>query len=585
MKLHQILLRAFFTLVVLTVPLRAGLNVTLWDTGAAGRTEPLDRKDWKAVPSNLMALEKDPIKAASDPGYYGRAYQFSGNAAVENQRLIAMIESASGKVSLFTKDGRPAAKLKLKPGPVEIELVRNAADEVVLDLVYSAKDRTRLSLGKDEIVEIRSKSPTVTVEAPIEYAVAPGFVGDDLIFGAVEDSETDSLSIAAENMLVGLLKGEDQALVMTWPNERQGAHLILAREQNKLRGIEAVQLSAAGEPLYLALLASPGIWHRETLNSEFLEKDKPIAWKRPFPARWKTQLMEGPVRTTFAFRENKGTVWRGVAGMFDYPVRFEGDQAVFHLSKKIPPKDDAIIYFLEGENTPPGALAPVDVLKATLGRAASERIVDVEGQALRTHHGACGSGVHRACTCGYTEAIQAVFENGEETDKKSFVNQSIGDMIYFVQRHLERIDEYRAFAKDLTHYLQERAKQTPELKSYIEEIDSIAQQIPQEYENQKENMRSLDYANELSQKTMALTGKKDASNLKAYMELLKAWRAMGGAADYVVAQYHCLTRKMFQDAGYLAANNPKAIDAAHEIRARCKQILRNPDGYEIWPNY
>jgi Rad3-related DNA helicase len=206
---------------------------------------------------------------------------------------------------------------------------------------------------------------------------------------------------------------------------------------------------------------------------------------------------------------------------------------------------------------------------------------------LRTHHGEAGSNVHRACTCGYTEAIQAVFEKGEECDKREFVDQSIQDMIYFVKAHLERIDEYRAFAKNLTEYLQATAKSNPELKEYLEDLEATAQQIPAEYENQKENMKSLEYAAELEKKTMALTGKKDPENLKRYMELLKLWRAMGGAQDGVVAQYHILARKIFQDAGYgcVAVKNEKAVEVGKEVMARCKQILRNPDGYEIWANY
>lgn len=86
---------------------------------------------------------------------------------------------------------------------------------------------------------------------------------------------------------------------------------------------------------------------------------------------------------------------------------------------------------------------------------------------------------------------------------------------------------------------------------------------------------------------MALTGKKAPENLKRYMELLKLWRGMGGAQDGVVAQYHILARKIFQDAGYNCASiqNEKAVEVAREIRARCKEILRNPDGYEIWANY
>jgi hypothetical protein len=98
-------------------------------------------------------------------------------------------------------------------------------------------------------------------------------------------------------------------------------------------------------------------------------------------------------------------------------------------------------------------------------------------------------------------------------------------------------------------------------------------------------MKSPEYMTELTRKTMALTSSKATNNLPAYMELLKAWRGMGGAQDYVVAQCHMLTRKLFQEAGYGCANSPNAVALAQEVRARCKQVLRNPDGYEIWADY
>jgi hypothetical protein len=60
---------------------------------------------------------------------------------------------------------------------------------------------------------------------------------------------------------------------------------------------------------------------------------------------------------------------------------------------------------------------------------------------------------------------------------------------------------------------------------------------------------------------------------------------MGGAQDYVVAQCHVLTRKLSQEAGYSSVTAPAALPVAREIRARCRQVLRNPDGYEIWSNY
>jgi len=40
-----------------------------------------------------------------------------------------------------------------------------------------------------------------------------------------------------------------------------------------------------------------------------------------------------------------------------------------------------------------------------------------------------------------------------------------------------------------------------------------------------------------------------------------------------------------QEAGYSWVNQPQVVKIAEEIRRRCKRCIRNPDGYEIWPNY
>jgi hypothetical protein len=560
------------------------------------------------VPSNLMELEKDPLKSASDPGYYGRDYVFRGDAVVKNSALRVFFSKRSNRAQVFrfmdgsskeaiSEDPNEWAKspswcyCQIVPGTTNrmsgFDLIRNGADEVVLQVNYGPDGGLIYTFGDNEIIEVKPVGSIKSVRfvADVEYAIAPGFVGDDLIF-KTQDVEGDKISLPAENMLVNLLgSNEGRVAVLTWTGKKTVTAKKASYKDHEY--FSEMEIETPGEPVFIAALAAPGIWHREKLGAEFLEKDHKIDWKPPFMARWKTQLAEGNGKTTYAFRHAKGTVWRGVAGSYNYPVWFDGATANFSLSKKVPPKGEAVIYFLEGDDTPSSVLTPVDVLKATLGRPLADKILDVEGRKLRTHHGDAGSNVHRACTCGYTEAIQAVFEKGEECDKKQFVDQSIQDMIYFVKMHLARIDEYRAFATKLSEYLQATAKSNPALKDYLEDLDATAQQIPAEYENQKENMKSLDYAAELEKRTMALTGKKAPENLKRYMELLKLWRGMGGAQDGVVAQYHILARKIFQDAGYNCASiqNEKAVEVAREIRARCKEILRNPDGYEIWANY
>ncbi len=293
------------------------------------------------------------------------------------------------------------------------------------------------------------------------------------------------------------------------------------------------------------------------MKPTYLEKDVAIQWTKPFPAKWKTQLTEAGVKTTFTFKEDKEDIWRGVPGSYTYPVWFNGDAATFHLSKKVPPRGESFIYFLEPQDTPLSVSTPVDILKETLGRAASESILDPDGRQLSTHHRRGGDGVRRACTCGCTEAIQKVFEAQEEVAKNDYVAGAVDDMIYFVHRHVERINQYRTFVAELIQLLEASKTSEPDLKPYLDNLEQIAGQIPKEYSVQEENMKSFDYADNLAKQTIALTSKKDPNNLQSYLELGNAWRGMGGAQDYVLAQCHAITRKLCQEAGYGLHRPPK----------------------------
>lgn len=586
-------------------------NILLWDTHTG--TPNIDsRTDWKAVPSDLLSLEADPPKASSDPGYYGRDYSFKGDAIVQNRTLTALFSSSRGAVILYSKNALSTEHENLGDGssvgtqiaellPLlnsdqntkisHVQIVRNAADRVILQVFFLTEGQPKSScvfaFGKNEIIEIKPSDTMqgVRLRTALRFVVAPSFIGDDLVFDPHAYSSDTNLCIPAENMVLGLGEGEQTEVVITWNQPKASVDVAVAKEAQSTETFQAIDFQTHGQSLYLAPLSVPGLWHREVLNASFLEKDVPLNWSRPFPAKWKTQLYEEGVRTTFSFRNSKGQIWRGVPGSYNYPAWFEGDKALLHMSKKVAPKGESLIYFLESEDTPMTFSAPAEILRETLGEAAAEPILDEAGRKLRTHHRRGGDGVRRACTCGCTEAIQAVFQAGEETTQKEYIEAALGDMIYFVHRHVERINEYRAFAADLNEFLKEQNKSTPELGPFIESLEQVVSQIPQEYEVQKENMKSFDYADDLARRTLALTGQKDTNNFKAYMDLLKSWRDMGGAQDYVLAQCHMITRKLCQEAGYGCVRQAKAVALAIEVRKRCKQCLRNPDGYEIWADY
>ncbi len=575
----------------------------IWDTSShfSDTVDIQDRSDWKLVPADLLTLELDPAAASSDPGYYGREYAFEGDAVVENANIIAAFCSNAGKIVLYSKANLNQKKLEFIPlefkaGAARIRdclVVRNAGDEAVLQATFSAGQGGKsisatVAFDRTGIVEIE---PTETMKgaslrSPIEYGIVPSFIGDDLIYNPRKCPSTNTLCIPSENFFLGLLEGENDVLVVTWPDGKQRVSLTLGGEQQKPRLLESVDIENDGKSIYLAILSTPGTWHKEELTPSYLEKDVASTWKRPFPAKWVTQLYEAGVRTRFTFKESKQErIWRGVAGSYVYPVWFSGDVAFYHFSKKILPKDESLVYFVDRGAAADSVLAPTDILKATLGRQTSSRILDIAGRKLRTHHRRGAAGVRRACTCGCTEAIQAVFEAHEEVQRSEYVGGALEDMVYFVRRHVERLNEYRAFAADMIEFVNQARKSAPDLKPFLDRIEATVREIPQEYENQRENIKTLEYADELARKTEALTRKKDPANLPAYLELSKQWRAMGGAQDSVLGLYHTTVRKLFQEAGYGCAEQPKAVESAQEIRRRCRACLRNPDGYEIWADY
>ena len=591
----------------------ASRSLMLWDTlsPVGDRRKLDDRSGWKAVPNDLLQLETDPLKASSDPGYYGRDYSFEGDAVVETPMLTAVFGSVQGRVTIYSKQGFSrkekgsettdwiggkivdVSPIRAENGTTTIshvEVLRNADDEIILKVCFSPAGSPQVagifSFDRTGPVEIKPAEhmERVRLSSSIEFGVVPSFVGDDLIFGASECPATNLLAVPSENLFLGLLQGESTELVVTWPKGKQRVSLRFGEENGKPM-IQSIDFDNDAQSFYLAAVAAPGIWHKEAVTPDYLEKDVRIQWKRPFPAKWKTQLYEEDVKTTFAFREFRGEIWRGVPGSYVYPAWFSGDDAFYHLGKKIPPKGESVIYCVEGRDTPLTVSMPADTLKQTLGRQAAEAILDVVGRKLRTHHRRGGTGVRRACTCGCTEAIQAVFEAGEEVSRKDDIQEALDDMIYFVHCHVERINEYRHLADALLKTLQEKRPSSPELKPFLDSLEEIAKQIPQECAVQKENMKTFGYAHDLSRKTIALTARKDPNNVKAYAELLKAWREMGGAQDYVLAKCHTITRNLYQVAGYGCGALPGAVSLAEQIRARCRQTLRNPDGYEIWADY
>jgi hypothetical protein len=572
----------------------------IWDTSSpfGDSVDLQNRTTWKIVPTNLFTLERDPAAAESDPGYSGLEYAFKGDAVVENEHLTMVFHSKKGCVAVYSKGNTNGKKLEFVPlefkgGPVKISrclILQNTGQDAALQVTFAGEGKNLSAIfefDRTGIVDIQPGEDMkgVSLISSIEYGIVPSFIGDDLIFNPADYASSNTLCVPADNLFVGLLAGQNDMLVVTWPRGRQRMKLMLGDNHQKPRLVESVDFDNDGKSLYLAVLSAPGIWHEEELKPSYLEKNVTIDWKRPFHAKWITQLSEDRVPATYTFKESESRIWRGVIGHYTWPVWFSNDEACYRLSKKIPPIGESVIYCLERKDTPDSILTPVDIMKMTLGRQMSDAILDVPGRKLRTHHRRGAKGVHRACTCGCTAAIRAVFDARQEVQRKEYVVGAVDDMVFFVTQHMGRIGEYQAFARDMMEFLNQERKSAPDLKPYLDKMEEIVQEIPGEYQSKREVIKSLKYAGELARQTKALTLKKQQSNLEDYKQLGVKWRRMGGAQDDLVAQCHRITRNLFQQAGYDCTGSPEAVKIAEQIRTRCRKCLRNADGYEIWTNY
>jgi len=570
----------------------------VWDTMSPSPDEEIlaDRSGWRAVPT---AGEKWNDPEHYNPENYSLQYSFSGDAAVENEHLVAVFSSTKGKVTIYSKADRAEKKVEVVPLEFRAEparithlgVLQNSGDEAVLEAVFAREQTGKnlpmvFSFGRKSIVEITpaASASGISLLAPIRYGVVPDFLSDDLILDPLQYPLLRALNLPSANVFVGLLEGENDMLTVTWPVGKQRVRLVSDVTLGEPRLIESVDIENDGKSVFLAVSSAPGIWHEEVLKASYLEKDIAIGWKRPYSAKWITQLLEDDVETTFTFMEIRPEkFWRGGVGFYPYPVWFEGGTTFYRLGKKIPPKGKSVVYCLERKGTPASVLTPVDILKDTLGGEVSGDLLDVEGRRLRSHRRK--DAVIGAATCEVTDAMQPVFEAGEEVERKEYIHGGVDDMVYFVTRQRQRIDEYQDFAGRIMEHLDQASRTRPELEAFIADMRAITQEIVRLLDRQKENMKTLAYADELARETKALTLRKDSGNLARFKDLKMKWRGMGGTQDTLVCKFHTITRRLFQQAGYGRVGQPEAVCVADEIRSLCKRCLRNPDGYEIWPDY
>ena len=115
------------------------------------------------------------------------------------------------------------------------------------------------------------------------------------------------------------------------------------------RLIDSLSIAPEKEGFSLSFAEHAGIWHREPLNEDWLGEYVPIAWTRPFPARWMGRFFVTPggppsfrepcMEYSFPIAHAKTRMW-GVwfEDWNHYPFSFDGPRAILSFREDFRPQ-------------------------------------------------------------------------------------------------------------------------------------------------------------------------------------------------------------------------------------------------------
>jgi len=262
--------------------------VRLFDTGAP-LAAPLDAKAL-AAKANWTAVPEDKT-----------AHAFRGDAVVVNDRLVLVLPANARGVEVYARtDAGPVRRAALVPLPQaalsHLHIVENSAAAVSLDTAFVRPNeprfsvRWRLTTGQPMVEALPTEGTGgLRVVADTRYVVVPDFFGDDMVFGP-EATDLPWLGLPAENFFLNLVGKGDAMLMCVWRSRDQLARAILTSDGAR-RIISGCEIEwAKDQPVSVALLEGPGIWHEQSLPRE-LTTELQVKWKPPFPAKWRADAV------------------------------------------------------------------------------------------------------------------------------------------------------------------------------------------------------------------------------------------------------------------------------------------------------
>jgi hypothetical protein len=413
----------------------------------------------------------------------------------------------------------------------------------------------------------------------LRYGLLPSFVGTDIVYAPARMGGKQ-FDLPSTQWLVGLVDGNDSMLVTVWESDTQAVSLGLAGEGDN-RLIDSVTIATAKAGFHLSLVEHTNAWHREALKEDWLGDYVPIDWERSFPARWMCQFFVNPATKptfrqpnmdySFPIASAKTRQW-GV--WFEdwnyYPFYFDGPRTIFHFDKTFVPKGDALMYFLE-----PAAAdlySPCEIVEQALGRERAMALFDLDANRLRKlSYSTPDDFMYDRPVCATTTSLTRIRQ-----DEKFTVGLNLATHLYeFIREIRRRLDQYGAFFGQVQDYLASEKTAHPELKEYLEQMESMVADA----QNRSKNIYATPLAAVQSKtdeiKKVLLEKEGDGFNFGNL-----DCRNTAGSQDDLCRHYNRFLMRLAQTAALNCGDSPQKAIIAKHLWDESRIMLRQPTRWE-----
>jgi hypothetical protein len=511
---------------------------------------------------------------------------FAGTGVLQSPRLVGIVRPKDGSLEISAIQGdqiKPRCTLvpsvAIADAKYSLVTAQNKkglrVSSATGDVSYTAwfTPEGLVSVATDNIPKFQVK------DCHLSYGLLPSFVGADLVY-APERMEGSQFNVPSTQWLVGLVDGNDSMLVTAWESDTQAVSLGLSGEGTK-RQIDSITIATDKAGFSLGLVEHANLWHKEALKEEWLGAYTPIAWQRPFPARWMGQFFVTTAsKPTFrepcmdyAFpiasaRTRLYGLWFEDSNR--YPFYFDGPETIFHFEKTFVPNGDALIYYLE-----PAAAdlySPCEIVEQALGREKALALFDFDANGLRKLKSSTPNEfIYDRPVCATNDRLEVI----RQAEKATLGVKLVTHLYEFMQGIRGRVDEYSAFLNKTQDYLASERKAHPELRDYLQEMQAMVTEAQADSKSVYATSLTTIQTRTEAMKKRLLEEPGDGFNLgQQDCTTAASWQ------DDLTRRYNRFVMRLMQTAALKCGDSPQKALIAKHMWDEARAVLRQPVRWE-----